>query len=361
LVNLISRPVILDIPREQANLAQVLSLLHQPVIDKGEITVIKPGSGVQNVSLDQAFETTLATGTVLVFDPATVNSAVLPRLPPTIGANANSETAVAKTSAESVSLQKKVLETGSTAQAEPTAHRSLLVPQVTSLDASDARSPSLPRESVEDSPAASKQESYEPAKAAEVAGDEPFDSPDFQALPDTTDEQSAEAEPAAALARPTFSMASLVMLTGIIVCCFGLLWWSRFKRQAKPVATRSLPEPVQQHENSLELLISGKLPIVTEPLQLPYESAIFGRPLDTSPYRTDPAQTLSGPHFIPQHVPQPGTSTSPATSPAVVVVEQAHDPASTPATRKVRVDMRHPRSTASVLDRALATFEGEQP
>src|SRR5579863_9284801 len=45
LVNLISRPVILDIPNEQASLAQVLSLLHQPVAGNAEVTITKPGSG----------------------------------------------------------------------------------------------------------------------------------------------------------------------------------------------------------------------------------------------------------------------------------------------------------------------------
>src|SRR5579872_1382662 len=84
LVNLISRPVILDLPCEQAVLAQVLSLLHNPVTDKAQITLFKPGSGMQNVSLDQASDAKLTTGVVLVFDPATVNSAVLPRLPNTI-------------------------------------------------------------------------------------------------------------------------------------------------------------------------------------------------------------------------------------------------------------------------------------
>ena len=357
LINLISRPVILDIPREQSNLAQVLSLLHQPVTDKGQITVIKPGSGVQSVSLDQAFEATLATGTVLVFDPATVNSGVLPRLPKTIRADADSEIAIAKTSAETSSQQKTGLATGPTVQPEPAGNPSLLVPRATSPDATASGSPSLKPESVEFSPAPLQTAKAEPSNANEEVADATSDAPDLQTLPDTTDEQSADTEPAAALAQTAFSTAWLVILTTIVACCLGIVWWSRSNRKSQPVAAGPLSEPVHRRENSLELLISGKLPIVEETLQLPYESAIFGRPLDTSPYRTDPAQALSGPHYVPQPISQP----VPPTTEEIVVAENSRDEATVVADRKVRFDMRHPRSTASVLDRALATFEGEQP
>jgi len=354
LVNLISRPVVLDIPREQANVAQVLSLLHQPVTDKGEITLIKPGSGVQNITLDQAVEATLATGSVLVFDPATVNSGVLPRLPKTIRAEENIEAPGVTTSADAVSLQKTTRPTVPTAHAEPAGNPSLLVPRVTFPGTSDLGSPSLKPEPVDESPAARGIENTEPSTAVAGAADPHSESPDLQALPETSDEQRSESEPAAALARSAFSLPWLVILSGIGSCGLGLLLWSRFKRRAQPVATTSLPEPVPRHDNALELLISGTLAMVEEPLQLPYESAIFGRPLDTSPYRTDSAHALSGPHYIPQ--------SSPSATEAVAVVEQQQQaPASTLAERKVRVDLRHPRSTTSVLDRALATFEGEQP
>lgn len=352
LVNLISRPVILDVPREQANLAQVLSLLRQPVTDKGLITVIKPGSGMQNVSLEQAFETSLATGMVLVFDPATVNSAVLPRLPNTIRPDAVAAIAIADTSADSTPVQSTVPETALT-EMEPAGRRSPLVPQVTSPGVSDRSSPSLNTESAGVSPEVSLMGAAGPSTAAEGSRDASRDSQDFQAPPEETNEQSSDLPRAAARIQPSFSRASLVMLTGVVAGCLSLLLWSRFKQRSQPAAKPSSSEPIDQPDDSLELIISGELPMVEEPLQLSYESQIFGRPLQTSRHRTDSVQVLSGPHFVPQ-------PSLPKTEP-VVVAEPAQDPSPRAGDRRFRVDMRHPRSTASVLDRALATFEGEQP
>jgi hypothetical protein len=357
LVNLISRPVVLDIPSEQANVAQVLSLLHQPVTEKGQITVIKPGSGVQSVSLEQAFEATLATGTVLVFDPATVISGVLPRLPKTIRADADFDVAIAKTSAETATQPKTILANGPTIQPEPVANPSLPVPRVISPDTTASGSASLKPEVAEPSPARSPTEETEPSTADVGTSSE---SPDLQALPDTAADQSTDAEPAAPIAEAAFSSSWLIMLTAIAACCLGMAWWSRSKRKPQPVAALTLPEPVQPQENSLELLISGALPIVEEPLQLPYESEIFGRPLDNDPNRTDPAQALSGPHYAPQPISLPIAQPGPAATETVVVPESVQDSPTVAADWQMRVDVRHPRSTASVLDRALATFEGEQ-
>jgi hypothetical protein len=358
LVNLISRPVILDIPSEQANLAQVLSLLHQPVAGNAEVTVIKPGSGVQNVSVEQAFETSLSTGVVLVFDPATVNSAVLPRLPNIIRAGDNADPAVTNASAESDSRQTTVSATEPASGAEPTAHGALRVPQETLPGSSDASNAISNPESAEVSPAASRAETIaEPASDAQ-SSESLNKSPDFQPLPDAADEKSPATEPVAAIAQPAKSIWPWLLVTGIVAGCIGIALRLRSRHRSQRVATPAIGQPVAPPENSLELLISGVLPIVEEALQLPYECEIFGRPVETSPYRTDPAQELSGPHYVPQ----PNSSTAP---PIVVVEaassEETHESGSAPPERKVRVDMRHPRSTVSVLDRALASFQGEQP
>jgi hypothetical protein len=147
---------------------------------------------------------------------------------------------------------------------------------------------------------------------------------------------------------------SLVVLAGIVVCCLGILFRTRIKRQARPVAQLSLSESIELPDDSLESLISGGLPVVEEPLQLPYEFEIFGRPLQMSLHRTDFAQTLNGPHY---NIPAPSASAPDAD----VVAEPAEDSPRVPGDPKIRVDMRHPRSTTSVLDRVLATFEGDQP
>lgn len=358
LVNLISRPVILDIPGEQVNLAQVLSLLHQPVAGNAEVTVIKPGSGVQNVSLEQAYETALATGMVLVFDPVTVNSGVLPRLPNTIRAGDNAEPAVTGASAGSDPPQTTVSATDLASGAQPAGHEALPVPQETLPVSSDTSNAASKPESVDESPAGSRKKTFpEPGSDAQSSGSL-TESPDFQPLPDATDEKAAATEPIAAAAQPAKSIWPWLLVAGIVACCIGVALRLRTRNRSQRVATLAIAQPVGPPENSLELLISGALPIVEEALQLPYECEIFGRPLETSPYRTDPAQALSGPHYVPQ----PNSTTAPA----IVVVEAAssegtHEPASAPAERKVRVDMRHPSSTVSVLDRALASFQGEQP
>ena len=96
------------------------------------------------------------------------------------------------------------------------------------------------------------------------------------------------------------------------------------------------------------------------------------------------AQVLSGPHFAAGHLLKNGTVSIgsmdmpqrnqaleeglhfqqvdlPATE-AIVINVPTEYPTLAPAERKVRVDARHPRSSITgVLDRALATFAGEQP
>jgi hypothetical protein len=224
---------------------------------------------------------------------------------------------------------------------------------VTLPDDSESRGDSMNPESV-DVAAAPRIATTEPSVAAAQPDEATSASPDFPATPETADEQSSSTEAVAAPARPAYFMPSLLVMLAVIVACVTVfLLRRRAKPRAQIVATPAAAEPVTQPLDALELLISGELPMVDEPLQLPYESQIFGRPLEASPYRTDPAQALGGPHYIPQP--------SPAATAAVVAAEQPPDPASVPAGRKFRVDMRHPRSTASVLDRALATFEGEQP
>ena len=361
LVNLISRPVVLDLPSEQANLAKVLSLLHQPVTDKGEITIFKPGSGLQSVTLDQASEANLATGMVLMFDPATVNSAVLPRLPKTIRPDGTDEAAIARTSAESDVAQTTVPETVLKVQGDQPGNPSLFVPQATSSDVSVPGSSSLNPESIEISPTVTPMATTDLTTAARDSTDAASESNDSQPSPETADESPSENDPAAAPARSPFFISSLALLTGIVVCCLGILLTLGFKRRVKPVAAPALPEPIEQHDDSLEALISGALPVVEEPLTLAYQAEIFGRPLEMSRHRTDLAQELNGPHYLPQPsqaASQANVVTGSAQRPAPGPV---HGPVHGPADRKVRVDSQHSRGTASVLDRAVATFEGEQP
>jgi hypothetical protein len=84
IVQLISRPVVLNLTRDQASVKSVLSLLHQPLRNNGKLTVVKPVGGLETYECDQPEDVPLPSGAVLIFDPATVNTAVLPQLPAAI-------------------------------------------------------------------------------------------------------------------------------------------------------------------------------------------------------------------------------------------------------------------------------------
>jgi hypothetical protein len=327
LVNLISRPVILDLPGEQADLAQLLSVLHQPLSDKAEITVFKPGSGMQAVPLSQAFETTLATGSVLMFDPTTVNRGVLPRLPNTIRLDAQPEAVITRSSVDSTLAAGRA-----SAANDPIGH------------SSNAESARL-------SPAAW------PLKTAEQSGAGEF--VDLRAdsnEPAATDEimeALSEAAPVAPGEPPTISARRLVILMGTVACCLGMAMVMRFKRQMRSRAASSLPQPIRLSDDLLESLISGSLPIVVEPLPMPYEAEIFGRPVQASVQRTDFSHPLSRPHYLPR----PSLPTNEDTTPA----EKIDYLARSPAGGNVRVDVGHTAGSTGVLDRALASIQGAEP
>ena len=386
LVNLISRPVILDIPSEQANLAKVLSLLHQPVRENGVITVFRPGSGMQNVPVDQALEASLATGVALVFDPATVNSSVLPRFPNTIRPESNVDAPITRTSGEPAATHKTVSEAGRKVPPKFPVSESPSVPKLVSTDDSEPDRPVPNLGTAGRASGAFLPVTEEPAAPAGQAADMVSDRQDMSTAPETVEPGHSDAEVVAALNGPVVSNSTWIVLLAIAACGVGLAVRSRSKQRVRPVVTAELPKPIEQKDEShesLESLISGDLPVVEEPLQLPYEYKIFGRPLQTSPHRTDPAQALTGPHFAADPLLQTGTVSVgsfdlprrnqtlqdnalfqqvnlPATA-AIVINVPTEYPTLAPAERKVRFDARHPRSTAGVLERALATVAGEQP
>ncbi len=365
LVNLISRPVVLDMPREQANVAQVLSLLHQPVNANAEITLIAPGSGVQTFAVEQAFEATLSTGMVLVFDPSTVNSAVLPRLPSVRRPADDAESPAAGTNAAAapVVAPKPLPSAGPAIQIDSPAGRPISIPQTGKADSPDGTSAAAAPAATETAPAESD------AAAADAPASKSLDvtvpptalsseSADADASLDVAEEKSPEKQTATASGQSAMSILWQMTVAVLVAGGIGIMLRTRSRRQPQPVAVAPSVEPVVLTRDELEMLISAALPIVEEPLQLAYESEIFGRPREASPSRTDSAQALTGPHYIPQ----PAPAVDPTEEvPAAVPAETATAPASTATERKVRVDMRHPRSTVSALDRALATFEREQP
>lgn len=85
LVNLIGRPVVVDLPPQYASVRGLLQLLRSPVSSQASIYVMAPGRAPQALSLPlTSAPAALMTGAVVVFDPTSVMVRNLPPLPPAI-------------------------------------------------------------------------------------------------------------------------------------------------------------------------------------------------------------------------------------------------------------------------------------
>ncbi len=356
LVNLIARPVILNITLQEARLGTVLSLLRQSPDDIGELTVIKPLAGAESIYCDEAADMSLASGNILVFDQTTVEPDKLPPLPPTIGAP------------------------GATAPPapEPAAPRESIPQALTRMQAQAKRA----------SPTGAPVEEFEVETASRPAAPAEASNAREPALLADSGRAGEEQQPAA-------SHTGWLLLIGAAVpggVAFAVSRW-RSRRQARPNFPAAVPSE-RDGAGTLQLLISNALPIVEEPVRLPTEATIFGRPRLDSPHRFDTAHALHGPHYAvepatPAAQPRDASRASdkqrsvgrrqeidemqavcppePARRPPIeppLPVEQGAEPSpredDAPA-RILRVDRAHPRSSPGTLDRALAIFEERRP
>ncbi len=387
LVNLINRPVILDVAPGQAQLNQLLSMLRQASSGSGSIMLYKPGAGMQEVSLDEASQTPLSSGTVLIFNPSTVNVGLLPRLPNTVKPNSNDADA-APAAIESATQKVTAAEAVLRVPSDSAGDRPLLLPQT---ESSTRTVPiSSPADSVQnaivgassqvdDVSAANDNEISDPASVAEES-QPPESAEERQPAADQNGEQSPR----------TISGTAWAILAAMLACCLAPLLWSRRKASVRPPV--AAPAPIAAAtipESSLKTLVSGSMKIQEEPLELPFESKIFGQPRKRSGLVFDRAHELGGPHYQKSSVRMDHDrretayqntvfgSVSSADSenqeyeiagarheesePIEIVAPTAmpDETADLPHDRKVRLDKAHPRSNKGVLDRVLATFEGE--
>lgn len=311
LVNLISRPVILDVTHEEATLGTVLTLLHQPGRDIRVVTILKPAGGFESVACDHTADVCLASGSVLVFDPTTVDAAVLPQLPATVrlSTKVDSPSAMPHPPQESIPQALTRLRAATNAP---------------------ARLPIRPDIAIGELPA-----SRRTTKKL-----------DHPSPPD----HLAQADRVPAQASAGFPATGLLVLVGAIGVSTIVLSRLRTRRQREPVAPEAAL-PAAEGTKALKALISNSLPVFEEALPLSRESEIFGRPRLDSPYRVDVAHALSGPHYAVEPV-----QSVPAPSRAGVEVNLRRPADDRPA-KNIRVDRAHPRSSLGALDRALATFE----
>jgi len=355
LVNLISRPVVLDIPASDANVAKVLALLHQPIRAKSEVTVFKPGSGVQSVTVEEASTAELISGTVLVFDPQTVNPSVLPALPATVSSDADSLLTPADSQLNSA------ISPVATPGLVPV-HPDQIAAIAQGVD--DVAGGRTPPPAMAAKPAAtpavpgifSISSINEPQQATHLI-ENSVPSPagvELSQKPDATQQSAASAAGTRSVA--SHLGTGLGILAGALVFGLTVLVARRFRKSIRPVEQTTVPTRSDSADavDVLAGLIAGVFPIVEEPLKLPSGIEVFGRVRLEPPYRIDVAHALVGPHFAPQPVRPPASATEESADSDEPVTDQ-------PAGRRTRIDRAHPRSGTGILDRALASFEGGQP
>jgi len=350
LVNLIARPVVIDIPGTGTNLANVLALLRQPVREKGEITVIRPGSGVQTVTLEEAATIELISGSVVLFHPQSVNAAVLPALPATVRADAETSLTPGEDQSGARPASPQFAASG-LEQTVPAAQR-IAEPARSAIVTEPTLLPTTPATPVEsavpiDEPA--------PAMSAPVRSKASLTSAEGSKHP----APGARLPTTAAVTRSDNARLGtiLAILAGSLLCGAAVLVLRRFSGLIPQVrkGTGQVTSGEDVAVDNLARLISGTLPIVDEPLKLSAKTEIFGRARLDSPYRIDVAHVLAGPHFDVQPVRASESESEPESAPEDVSAEPATGEASQ---RRTRIDCAHPRSGAGILDRALAAFEG---
>jgi hypothetical protein len=310
IVQLISRPVVLDLTRDQATVKSVLSFLHQPLRDRATVTVVKPVGGIEVFERDQPQDIALASGSVLIFDPATVNAAVLPQLPPTMALAAVGTTLAASPA----SIPEPVPEAPpgepipATVLAEPGERPEFVPRKLPATHTAPARAGSRPPRRVGGDAAA------------------PQESPRLKGL----------------------------LAVGAILSSAILLLWLRRNRTLERIAKRAARRVL-----GIRLWLERVLPDAqkatekTEPS--PQEPDATEYRLQEPVYRIDAAQSWNGP-FLPIDEPA-----APKRRPRPKFETRARALPTIRPGRKVRIDGGHLPGGTGAIDRALAALDGERP
>lgn len=323
LVQLIGRPVVLDISAARATVAATLDLLNQSLPADGIVTVLRPNGSREEVTSEAAAKTVLTSGSVLVFDPRTVNGRNLPRLPAVIrqsGAetmppstlseleqhrlpkpltSASSAETSAATSAFQTSngadraVAPDLLPTASAAGTASAFVPRQEQPGETKLGSSAPTSGRLQTElTVDDLP--------DPSPAAESA--DPIDSPSKSSAAVAELKNSSSGHPVVGMAVP------FLVIGGVFVLVFAVL--RSMARPSQPLRPAVLPASARRGW-SLNDLIENRIPVTEELLPFPVEFQVHGpAPRHDRQLRADRAQSTPRPHFI-EHARKPMQPTTP--------------------------------------------------
>jgi hypothetical protein len=291
-VQLLDRPVVLKMRREQATVGRIVSLLNQPVAALRGVRLIGvPGQrGESGQSTD--FNGSLADGSVLVFDTDSVQHEALPELPAAIRA-------VTLEDSEQPAGNASLPDTEEPGRVRIMVPNPLTAPAVEDVpspyateDRSDlfvnrgrlAREREAATRQPTDNEIHNKMDS-DHTLASTVAGTASVLSSSKEKAP------LATAENANLFGGVTATAVVLVMgglaVTGAILMLISMARTSSTSKTKPESIPTSTP---QTRRDLLDALIRDELPLTEEPLPLPASMTMFGRPNSTRRWRVDPAQ-----------------------------------------------------------------------
>jgi hypothetical protein len=385
-VNLVDRPVVLNLKSEYATLPKVLSLLGQPLEILPSVRVLETTPSRGFSPRNRMVPARLSSGSILVFDPTVIQFDQLPPLPDPFtiegpyesadkmkSAEAMAERGVDKPSSDvnkpSFDVNKPSFDGGSAGQVPDGSElASAFKPSQSSI-----AQPDLLRNAEQEEPLLDE---FFPEMAAGVqpqTDDSPREASSF--LTDVVEFglPTARAEMSTTLTTGGFGIESgVVSVTGdnkdswdtsaliagifggLVLCSAGFFLWSLARRAVKPRV-----RPVPQGEGRvLDALINNELPLTEETFQLPLTLEFYGRPTGPIKIRIDAAHQLSGPHFPPDNA---GDEAPGRTS--VVLMPEADENSESPsaaAAGKQPTEQVHPAADYKfgLLDRVLSSVHG---
>jgi len=378
LVNLIDRPVVLmNVRPGYQTLETLVASLGQLPSVAGTVEVLKP-AGLFRSGNRHGSSGRLASGSVLIFDPSTIQSDLIPDLPPTIrgeiptapaatGHSPYSHVADARQRHENhndspVTAPVQAAGVVSAPLAEPFApiHTD---PQPEFLQAPSSDQPSVNEPAVDESRAAigKQQTTFTDAMMHQ------HQSHRSQSAVNRTDEPSTTALAASksqqrsienTLSGPAYEDGSSGSSLVVIVAGLSMLVLIVLAGRtdvASRIRLRALPRPrAKRSRSALEALINNELPIAEEPCEIPGHPVFFGKPTGARQSRIDAAHPVAGPHI----------PTRAANSENASTLRGPHVVAATPSNGKSASEKRRVDSAAGtasdrdvqpgVLERALS-------
>lgn len=341
LVQLIGRPVILDVPAGRATLAGIFDLLNQPISLSSVVTVLRPSGSRQEVSGDDAAKIHLSPGTVLVFDPRSIDARTLPRLPAVIrAANDSPKPLTTLPEADRERAPKSVaageISVTSPAPASPSDN------SVSKANAIPDLLPSPTAAEVVSAFVARKDPAKEPQVQEIADGSSPLAAElTVDDLPQPTSSVNSSIEPDVPVRllpklqstpSPLPGAGALVpfaVIGGVFVLVFAVL--RSMAGPVTPATTVAMPSP-SRRAWSLNDLIEDRIPIGELPLPFPAEVRIHGTPHGVERQsRVDRAQSIQRPHFL-DSARKPARSGNAVEAGGFQQAARAKRPPSTPAT-----------------------------